>query len=116
MERVTIGRKCKNGIETVGLIKEKKMDHGGIGNVMMTLGILATCFMLVISFWGEETQSAAAVSVMNPNVNYESADGESKKEELIVPEKKDVTAEAAEWSVFDSVGMWFAELIFGESP
>jgi hypothetical protein len=116
MERITFGRKCKTGMENALEIKEKKMDHGGIGDVMMTLGILATCFMLVVSFLGEETQSTAAVSVLNPNVIYESVDGDGKKEELIIPEKKDVTAEAAEWSVFDSVGMWFAELIFGESP
>lgn len=52
-----------------------------------------------------------AVAVMSGAVGTESS-SESGREQLAKPKEKKTSAE--EWSLFDSIGELFAELIFGE--
>jgi len=112
MKKIRIGRPVKK-------TNKSEKDYNLLSNLMLCVGIISMSAMLIIPLSTRyETLDEPAVMAMSNNITVNADEIENKekinREELIIPNKKDTTVDATEWSFFDSIGMWFAELIFGE--
>ena len=74
-------------------------------SAVFILGIIMMCALIIVNMSSTENDafSSEAVYVM----------GSADREEVFIPEDKSASAEE-EWSIYDYIGEFFAELIFGE--
>lgn len=97
MEKIVSGRK-RNAKKTV--------SYTVFGDVLFVLGIAAMCFMLY------QSNDYSAEKVKDEGGYVQAMSVGVYREELETPEKPTFSAGQ---SFFDSVGEFFAELIFGEN-
>ena len=95
----------------IGYSRKKRNDPRLTEDLCYVLGLFAVAGMLLLPMrrTGPDFGEKEAVMVMSTAVVNES---ESPRDELAEPEKRAALTE--DWSVFDGIGTFFADLIFGE--
>ena len=83
-------------------------SRGRLAGALFALGVLAICTALVLPMRNKPVpDSSDAVAVMSVDA-WESAE----KEHLAEP--REVSADDPNWSIFEFIGEWIADLIRGE--
>lgn len=103
MQKIHVGREGKRqSIETAN-------EPERIGRWLTVVGAIGAAVMLVLPMRSSETVDGRwdsnAVAVM-------SMTGKAEREELVMPDQKTYAPE--EESIFEDIGAFFAEMIFGE--
>ena len=86
-------------------IRRKESTYHYLESAVFILGIILMCALLIGNMSSPESDAFSSEAV------YVIASAD--REEVFIPEDKSASAEE-EWSIYDYIGEFFAELIFGE--
>lgn len=116
MEKLTIGRRRNCGMASENAISSADASEIEASSGWLSgIGLCTMCVMLILSMLPLSDESVRysgeAVAVMSGAVEGET-DDDDEREELVLPDKK--ASLVGEESFFETIGEFFASLIFGE--